>query len=159
MGASWGWCPLWFPSLHPLSAGPNTANKIRLFVKQLKMSTSQSKLFGQALRIIAAGTSAGSSWQGLAGRAAARAPLLEPQPELELQPGPGPQGPDPRRRRQRAAGLRCSPGRRGEPPARAAAPSPRRPRPTSTLFNGARQLAPDTAAAYPPQPYRTSAGT
>ena len=37
--------PLWFPSLHPLSAGPNTANKIRLFVKQLKMSTFPVKAF------------------------------------------------------------------------------------------------------------------
>ena len=36
---------MWFPSLHPLSAGPNTANKIRLFVKQLKISTFPVKAF------------------------------------------------------------------------------------------------------------------
>ena len=35
----------WFPSLHVVSPRPNTANKIRLFVKQLKISTFPVKAF------------------------------------------------------------------------------------------------------------------
>ena len=38
--------PLWFPSLHVVPPRPNTANKIRLFVKQLiKISTFPVKAF------------------------------------------------------------------------------------------------------------------
>ena len=37
--------PLWFPSLHGRNLCPNTANKIRTFVKQLKMSTFPAKAF------------------------------------------------------------------------------------------------------------------
>ena len=36
---------MWFPSLHPRNLCPNTANKIRLFVKQLKISTFPVKAF------------------------------------------------------------------------------------------------------------------
>ena len=41
----WGRSPLWFPSRHPRNLCPNTANKIRLFVKQLKISTFPVKAF------------------------------------------------------------------------------------------------------------------
>ena len=40
-----GTSPLLFPPLHVVSSRPNTANKIRLFVKQLKMSTFPVKAF------------------------------------------------------------------------------------------------------------------
>ena len=45
VGAETGMAPLWFPPLHPRNPCPNTANKIRPFVKQLKISTFPVKAF------------------------------------------------------------------------------------------------------------------
>ena len=37
--------PLWFPSRHPRNLCPNTANKIHLFIKKLKMRAFPNRSF------------------------------------------------------------------------------------------------------------------